>query len=157
MSEKNTVFKNQLNAMVELAKFDITGDVFHLEEAHHLAYHSGKDGDDKTSMLNERRLSKWYEDGLSDREADYAIGMKEIGFRDVGFTVNAELGNTYFGEIVDAGGEWSVYQAVILNGEEVRVRHERKSLSSVLSGLINNGKFVKVFYPVAGMGIVNEI
>lgn len=157
MDEKKTVFDIQLNAMGELAKFDITGDVDHLEEAHYLAHRSGMDGDEKTSFLNEPRLSAWYEDGSRDRLTDHAIGVIEGNNEESAFTVNAEIGQTYIGRIVDAGNSWSVDQTVILNGAEIRVRHERRKLSSVLAGLINIGKFVKVSYPVAGIGIVKAI
>lgn len=157
MNEKQTVFDIQLTAMAELAKFDITGNEDHLQEAHYLAHKSGMDGDEKTALLNESRLSDWYDDGFNDRVTDHAIGMMESNNRASEFSVNAEPGNTYVGRIVDAGDRWHVDQAVFLRGVEIRVRHMREDLSSTTAGLINIGNTVKVFYPIAGMGIVDEV
>ncbi|MGZ0787635.1 hypothetical protein ACXM5X_32355 [Pseudomonas saponiphila] len=157
MNVNRTVFDVQLTAMAELAKFDITGNEDHLEEAHYLAHKSGLDGDEKTSLLNEPRLSDWYEEGFNDRVTDHAIGMMESNNRASEITVNAKPGQSYVGKIIDAGSRFNVDQAVIVNGLETHVRHERRELSSVLAGLINIGKFVKISYPVARMGIVDAI
>ncbi|AVX93300.1 hypothetical protein [Pseudomonas psychrophila] len=157
MGDKNTVFEKQLSAMGELAKFDITGNVDHLEEAHYLAHRSGMDGDEKTSLLNEPRLSEWYEDGFRDRLTDHAIGMMEGNNRESDLTVNAEPGQAYVGRIVDAGNRWHVDQTVILCGVEILVRHRREDLSSTAAGLINIGNTVRIFYPNAEMGIVEEV
>lgn len=157
MNEKQSVFDIQLTAMAELAKFDITGNEDHLQEAHYLAHKSGMDGDEKTALLNESRLSDWYDDGFNDRVTDHAIGMMESNNRASEFSVNAEPGKTYVGRIVDAGDRWHVDQAVFLRGVEIRVRHMREDLSSTTAGLINIGNTVKVFYPIAGMGIVDEV
>ncbi|WP_282366508.1 hypothetical protein [Pseudomonas sp. PS02290] len=156
MVGNKTVFENQLNAMGELAKFDITGDLRHLEVAHYLAYQSGMDGDEKTTMLNEPRLSEWYNEGLYDRVTDHAIGEMEHTDKMSRITVKALPGQTYIGKIIDAGNRYNVDQAVVKEGVEVVVRHDVKRLMSTHSGLINIGNTVVVFYPVPEMGLVEQ-
>lgn len=136
MAGQRTVLDDQLEARAEWEKYQISGETEHAVMALHFAEAAGFGANEKTALIrNVPELSKAFDDGRSNAEADWAISLLEPGakldYRSLSF-VTPEPGKTYQGRIIHGDAD-TIYQAAVVDGEDVIVPHPLSDLSSVES------------------------
>ncbi|KQW19860.1 MULTISPECIES: hypothetical protein [Pseudomonas] len=157
MAKQRTVLHDQLEARAKWEKYLISGAVEEGELALHFAECAGYGANEKTALIkNVRELSKAFDEGRSNAEADWAISLQESGrglnFWSLNFNL-PKLGEIYRGRIVHGDADM-VYQTVLINGDEVVIAHRISELSSLESNTFaHNSLEVHIQYIASGLAV----
>jgi hypothetical protein len=150
MAEQRTVLHDQLEARAKWEKYLISGGAEEGEMALHFAECAGYGANEKTALIrNVPELSKAFDDGRSNAEADWAISLQvsEKGkyFWSLNF-IYPKAGEVYRGRIIHGDAD-TVYQEVLINSEELIVPHRISELSSLESNTFSINRLeVQIHY-----------